>query len=195
MRSDKALASEQEFSGSECSIRGMFKFQRLEHIDPRGSFSKLFNKDDMTRFGWPEITHQVNFSRTELAGSIRGMHIQLGSIPEFKLVTCVRGSAWDVCVDLRKNSPTFLKWEAIELYENEAISVLIPPGCAHGFQSLSDETHLAYCHSAPFDPGAEVGINPFDTAIGIFWPRELTNISERDRGHASLPSDFKGFAI
>jgi len=195
MRQGESLMPERQVLGKERSIKGIFEFQRVESIDRRGSFLKLFDQDVLSGFGWSPRTHQVNFSRTELAGSVRGMHAQMGSVPEFKLVTCVRGVAFDVCIDLRKGSPTFLQWEAVELSEGNAVSLLIPPGCAHGFQTLSDDTHLVYFHSAPYEPDEEIGINPFDPAIGISWPRELAEISRRDSDHPLLQSDFEGFEI
>lgn len=122
------------------------------------------------------------------------MHAQTGKTPEYKLVTCVRGIIWDVAVDLRKNSETFLHWEVFELSREKAFSLLIPPGVAHGFQTLSDDVELVYCHSAPYVPDSGIGINPFDEVLAISWPLDVTDISARDRGHQALPPTFEGLS-
>ena len=184
-----------EFTARETSIRGLVTLKRFGHTDSRGSFSRIFNLADLSPFGWPSKTQQVNFSSTARRGTIRGMHAQSGSTPEYKIVTCVRGAVWDVAVDLRADSETFLRWEAVELSESNFLSFLIPPGVAHGFQSLSDDAALLYCHSAPYEPDFEVGVSPFDPIISISWPLEVTSISDRDSEHQPLSSDFKGLPI
>lgn len=123
------------------------------------------------------------------------MHAQPGGVPEYKLVTCIRGVVWDVCVDLRANSTTFLSWEGIELSDANALSLMIPPGVAHGFQTLSDNVELVYCHSAPYDSGSEFGVFPFDPLVAISWPLDVTAISDRDRNHRPLLPTFQGFTL
>lgn len=173
-------------------IAGLAIFKRFENQDARGSFSRIFSQDEHHSLGWTSTTRQVNFSRTARKGSIRGMHAQLGTTPEFKVVTCVRGVVWDVCVDLRRNSQSFLRWEAFELSENNALSLAIPPGVAHGFQTLRDDVELVYCHSASYEPDSEFGVSPFDPLIDVVWPLEVTVMSDRDRKHELLPASFKG---
>ena len=193
---DKLLAKNRfEFPVRENHMPGLFTLRRFEHKDFRGSFSRLFDMEELIPVGWPPIAGQVNFSITSLKGSIRGMHAQPGGIPEYKLVTCIRGAVWDVCVDLRANSTTFLSSECVELSAGNALSLLIPPGVAHGFQTMSDDVEIVYCHSAPFDPDSEFGVSPFDPLLGVSWPLEVTSISDRDRNHSLLPSTFEGLSV
>lgn len=184
-----------QLSATKTSIKGLVVLKRAEHRDSRGSFSRLFTQQDLAAFGWPVKTEQVNYSITERIGTVRGMHAQTGKTPEYKLVTCVRGTIWDVAVDLRKDSETFLDWEAFELSDANAFSLLIPPGVAHGFQTLSDSVGLVYCHSALYEPDSEIGISPFDQVLAIPWPLDVTDISARDRRHGPLPHTFEGLSV
>lgn len=177
------------------SIKGLVRFNRPRHTDSRGSFSRLFNREDLGPYGWTAKIEQVNFSSTIRRGTVRGMHAQIGETPEYKLVTSVRGTIWDVAVDLRKDSETFLGWEAFELSDANGCSLLVPPGVAHGFQSLTDDVELVYCHSAPYEPDSEIGFDPFDEKLVIMWPLEVTAISARDRSHQALPPTFEGLSI
>lgn len=183
-----------QFLASKTSIPGLISLRRTEKVDSRGSFSRLFDHQELSSFGWPELVNQVNFSITAIRGTVRGIHAQPGTSAEHKLVTCVRGAIWDVCVDLRKNSPTFLRWEAITLGADGGLSVLVPPGVAHGFQSLSNDVQLVYCHSAPYEPDSEIGVSPFDPGLAISWPLEVTAISDRDLKHPLLSPAFEGLA-
>ena len=192
MKETAGLNRLQGITAKTTSIEGLAMFKRFENQDERGSFSRIFSQDERQSLGWTSTTHQVNFSRTALKGSIRGMHAQLGTTPEFKIVTCVRGVVWDVCVDLRMNSQSFLSWEAFELSENNALSLAIPPGVAHGFQTLRDDVELVYCHSAPYEPDSEFGVSPFDPLIDVAWPLEVTVMSERDSKHELLSPSFSG---
>lgn len=180
---------------TETSIEGLVKFKRPEHKDSRGSFSRLFSQHDLAYFGWPATTEQVNFSITPRIGTVRGMHAQIGETPEYKLVACVRGKVWDVAVDLRKGSETFLGWEAFELSQANGFSLLIPAGVAHGFQTLSDDVEIVYCHSAPYEPDWEIGISPFEEMLGISWPLAVTTISDRDQRHQPLLPTFEGLIV
>lgn len=188
----RAVKAEDKPSHTRTSIKGVAVLKKNEHKDARGSFSKVFSHDTLSLLGWPLKTEQVNFSSTSQRGTIRGMHAQIGRIPEFKLITCVRGTIWDVAVDLRKDSQTFLKWEEFELSDANGLSLLLPPGVAHGFQTLSDDVSLIYCHSSPYEPDHEIGVSPFDERLAISWPLAVTAISDRDRGHEPLSPRFEG---
>lgn len=181
-----------EFAATETSMDGLVTLKRNVHKDERGSFFRLFSQSNLSPLGWPSKIQQVNFSSTARRGTIRGMHVQPGGTPEYKLVTCVRGFVWHAVVDLRNDSETFLSWEAFELSDTNSLSLLIPPGVAHGFQTLSDDVELVYCHSAPYEPESEIGVDPFDEMLGIPWPLAATAISDRDRGHRPLSPSFKG---
>ena len=121
------------------------------------------------------------------------MHFQRPPAAEAKLVSCPVGRAFDVAVDLRRNSPTFLKWAAIEI--DETTSFYIPQGCAHGFQALTDEVHLIYQHSAYYAPEAEGGVRFDDPAIGIAWPLPVGTMSDRDRSFDLIDQSFEGVTL
>jgi dTDP-4-dehydrorhamnose 3,5-epimerase len=104
----------------------------------------------------------------------------------------VRGEVWDVAVDLRAGSPTFLRWHAERLSAENGCALLIPEGFAHGFQALTDDVELIYCHSVAYSPQAEGGHNPRDVRLGVDWPLEITEISARDAAHPLLDSQFEG---
>lgn len=184
-----------QLSTIETSIKGLVRLERPKHRDSRGSFSRLFNQEDLGPYGWPAKIEQVNFSSTMRLGTIRGMHAQVSETPEYKLVTSVRGTIWDVVVDLRKGSETFLCWEAFELSEANGFSLMIPPGVAHGFQTLTDDVGLVYCHSAPYEQPSEIGVDPFDEMLAITWPLSVTAMSARDRSHQALSTTFEGLSV
>jgi dTDP-4-dehydrorhamnose 3,5-epimerase len=114
---------------------------------------------------------------------------------EMKLVSCLRGSVWDVAVDLRKGSDTFLHWQGEELTADNQRALLIPEGFAHGFQALTDDVELLYCHSAPFRDEAQGALNPRDHKLAIEWPLEITQISDADAHHPMIDQDFTGFVV
>ena len=112
-----------------------------------------------------------------------------------KLVTCIRGEVWDVAVDLRSDSPTFMHWHAEHLSAANGRALLIPEGFAHGFQALSDDVELLYAHTRSYIAEAEGGLNPKDSNLGITWPLEITEISDRDSRHPLITPEFKGVKI
>lgn len=112
-----------------------------------------------------------------------------------KLVTCLRGEVFDVAVDLRRGSPTFLQWHGERLSSENNRALLIPEGFAHGFQALTDAVELLYCHSTPYQPHAEAGLHPNDPRLSIAWPQEIADLSPRDGGHPVLTPDFRGVDV
>ncbi|HET7162894.1 MAG TPA: dTDP-4-dehydrorhamnose 3,5-epimerase, partial [Rhodanobacteraceae bacterium] len=135
---------------------------------------------------------QINLSETRGRGTLRGMHYQMPPMAEAKLIRCLRGCAFDVAVDLRAGSPTFLRWHALELAEDNDRAVFIPEGFAHGFQALTEEVDLLYMHTAPWTPACEAGLHHDDPRLAIDWPLPASAISERDRGYPFIGSDFAG---
>ena len=113
-------------------------------------------------------------------GVVRGMHYQIDEHAEQKIITCLAGRIFDVAVDLRETSPTYLQWFGIELSPERPISLVIPRGFAHGYQSLEDNSLIQYLVSTPFEPAAERGLHPFDPTIGIEWPLPCSGISDKD---------------
>lgn len=138
---------------------------------------------------------QINHSRTASVGAVRGMHYQNPPHMEMKMVRCLKGRVWDVAVDLRAGSPTLLQWHAEELTPGNARMLVIPEGCAHGFQVLEPGSELLYLHTEFYSPKVEGGVPFNDPRLAIAWPLPVTDISQRDRNHANITSDFHGIAI
>ncbi|MBI3728195.1 MAG: dTDP-4-dehydrorhamnose 3,5-epimerase family protein [Burkholderiales bacterium] len=177
------------------SIDSLHLLQRKVLGDKRGYFQRMFCAEDLAELGWREPIAQINHTYTSLKGSIRGMHLQLFPNAEMKLITCMKGEVWDVAVDLRAESATFLKWHAVLLSQANQRSFLIPAGFAHGFQTISDEVEMLYCHSKPYAPASEMGLNPFDVQLAIEWPLGLTGISDKDRNWPMLSKEFQGVIV
>lgn len=176
-------------------LQGLNVIERHPIGDARGNLTRLFCSHELAAAGWSYVIAQINYTCTESRGTVRGMHFQRPPQAEAKLVTCLRGCIWDVAVDLRANSPTFLKWHAEELSAENHRALLIPPGFAHGFQTLEDACELLYLHSAPYAPTCEAGLNANDEALAIRWPLSITEISKRDMQHPLLESEFVGMTL
>ena len=169
--------------------------ERQQLGDSRGLLSRLFCADELAAAGWHKPIAQINQTLTQKQGTIRGLHFQHPPHAEMKLVTCLRGAIWDVAVDLRAGSTTFLQWHAEELSAANHRALLIPEGFAHGFQALSDDCELLYLHSAAYSPEAEAGLNPKDRLLSITWPLATTELSARDAQHPMLDHQFKGVML
>jgi len=173
-------------------LKGSYEIEITPFVDDRGWFARYYCKNDFLQIGHQKDWVQLNHSVTNKKGSIRGMHFQIPPFQEIKMVKCIVGSVWDVIIDLRKGSPTFLKWFGLELSAQNKKMIYIPEGFAHGFQTLSDYAELIYHHTEFYNPEAERGIRYDDTAIKIEWPLMLTSISARDQNHPLLNEQFKG---
>jgi dTDP-4-dehydrorhamnose 3,5-epimerase len=160
--------------------------------DARGTLARLFCEVELVEQLGSRRIRQINLSRTNRIGAIRGLHYQNPPHAEMKIVRCLRGKVWDVAVDLRRRSPTFLQWHGVELFPSGWHGLVIPEGCAHGFQVLEPESELLYLHTAVYEPSAEGGIRYDDPALGIAWPLPPQDVSARDQQHASLAGDFEG---
>ncbi|SEB02840.1 dTDP-4-dehydrorhamnose 3,5-epimerase [Paraburkholderia sartisoli] len=147
-------------------------------------------RDFAEAHGTREIV-QINWSHTVPAGTVRGLHFQAGADADAKWVRCIEGHVWDVMVDLRQDSPTFLQWHAVELSAENNRAVFIPEGCAHGFQSIEPDSKLLYLHTAFYQPSAERGIAFDDSQLAIAWPREVTLLSPRDRALPTVKTYFE----
>jgi dTDP-4-dehydrorhamnose 3,5-epimerase len=160
--------------------------------DSRGYLERMFCEDELQDiFGGRRIV-QINHTLTQAKGTVRGMHFQYAPHSEMKFVSCLRGAVYDVAVDLRKDSPTFLKWHAELLSADNHKTFAIPEGFAHGFQTLTDDCEMLYLHTAAYAPDAEAGLNPQDTMLAITWPLPITEISARDMAHVPITADFEG---
>jgi dTDP-4-dehydrorhamnose 3,5-epimerase len=173
-------------------LAGVRTVRRQRAGDARGFLSRVFCADDLRQVGWSQPIAQVNHTYTARRGTVRGLHFQHPPHAEMKLVSCLRGEVWDLALDLRAGSPTFLQWHAERLSADNGAALLIPEGVAHGFQTLTDDVEMLYCHSAAYTAGAEGGLNPRDARLAIAWPLPISEISERDRRHPALGDDFEG---
>jgi dTDP-4-dehydrorhamnose 3,5-epimerase len=165
-------------------INGVFELLAQPFADHRGAFLNAFRAQELAYMGsWGDRgIAQVNLSRTEAVGTIRGLHLQAEPHSEAKLVRCLRGRVWDVAVDLRQDSPTYRYWHAVELSPEQGNALLIPEDCAHGFQVLQPGSELLYLHSGAWEPQAETGVRWDDPQLAIAWPLPAGELSERDRG-------------
>jgi dTDP-4-dehydrorhamnose 3,5-epimerase len=165
-------------------IQGLLELNTQPFADQRGVFLNAFRAAEPAfQEAWGERgVAQVNLSRTEAVGTIRGLHRQATPYSEAKLVRCLRGRVWDVAVDLRPASPTWGLWHAAELSPDRGNALLIPEGCAHGFQVLEAGSELLYLHSGPWVPEAETGVRFDDPQLAIPWPLPPLGLSGRDLG-------------
>lgn len=179
---------------TDLPLAGLKRVERQRRGDTRGFLARVFCADELRGAGWTDPVAQINHTYTARKGTVRGMHFQRPPHAEMKLVSCLRGEVWDVAVDIRAGSPTFLRWHAEVLSADNGYALLIPRGFAHGFQALSDDAELLYCHSAPYNAPAEGGLNPRDRKLAIAWPLPVTDISDRDARLATLDDGFAGVA-
>jgi dTDP-4-dehydrorhamnose 3,5-epimerase len=179
----------------ETPLAGVNVVQLDSRGDSRGAFTRLFCEEELRDVLGGRRIVQANHSITEQVGSIRGMHFQHAPHAEMKLITCVRGAVWDVAVDLRPASPTYLKWHGEELSADGHRLMVIPEGCAHGFQVLRPGSELIYLHTAAYRPSAEGGVRYDDPALNIRWPLPDGIVSERDRSHPAIDKTFTGVRL
>jgi len=163
--------------------------------DERGYLERMFCADELAQFGWVQAIRQINRTLTVKKGTFRGLHMQRSPYAEMKLITCLKGEVWDVAVDVRKNSPTFLQWHAVILSAENKCSYLLPEGFAHGFQTLTDEVEMMYCHSQRYMPTHELGLNILDEKLGINLPLAISEISGKDRAFPMLDNEFSGVNV
>ena len=180
---------------SETAIHGCYVIGCNPLEDERGIFFRSFDKKEFQNIGFTMDFVQHNVSINAKKGTVRGMHFQQPPHAESKLVQCIAGSIFDVVVDLRKGSPTFLKWIAVELSASQYNQVLIPDGCAHGFQTLEDHSVVVYHHTNYYTKESERGMRHNDPLLKIAFPLPVSVISERDKSHPFLDSQFKGLDL
>ena len=177
--------SSARFSIQSTKVNGAKILKRKPIRDVRGAFERLFCKDEYDFHDLAFDVRQINLSRSVEPGTVRGIHLQHSPAEEKKIISCVSGAVWDVVVDLRFNSSTYGQWDAIELSEDNDLSLFIPRGCGHCFQALNKNSKLIYFHSHDYKPRYEGGVNPLDPDLNISWPLPVVNLSERD---GNLPS-------
>lgn len=183
------------FNLIETSIDDLKVVERKPIVDARGFLSRMYCAQSFSAFGVNKPIAQINHTLTQIKGTVRGLHFQYSPHAETKLVTCIKGEIFDVAVDLRKNSPTFLKWHGEILSADNHKSLLIPEGFAHGFQTLTENCELLYLHTETYQPSAEGALNVLDSALKINWPLPIAELSERDKIHAMIDENYKGIAL
>ncbi|APB33173.1 dTDP-6-deoxy-L-mannose-dehydrogenase [Gloeomargarita lithophora Alchichica-D10] len=165
------------------------------HEDERGVFYRGFCDHELDEILMGRTIRQINLSITHQVGTIRGLHFQHPPYAEMKMIRCIQGCVWDVVVDLRKESATFLQWYGVELSGDNKLMIVIPEGCAHGFQSLIGKSELLYLHTKPYVPTAEGGIKYDDPSLKIPWPLAIAEISERDCSFPLLNENYQGIVL
>ena len=183
------------FSVTDLPLHGLKVVERQKLGDSRGFLSRLFCAEELAAAGWHQPIAQINQTVTQKQGTVRGMHYQHPPHSEMKLVSCLQGVIWDVAIDLRAGSPTFLHWHAVELSAANHRALLIPEGFAHGFQTLVDNCELIYMHTKAYAPSAEAGLNPQDPMLATTWPLAITELSARDTQHPMVDHLFKGVQL
>lgn len=163
--------------------------------DTRGAFVRLFCARELQPLLGDRQIAQINHSRTNRPGVVRGLHFQYPPRAEMKMVRCLRGRVWDVAVDIRADSPTFLEWYAQELMPDEGNMMVIPEGFAHGFQALEPESELLYLHTDFYHPLLEGGLRYNDPRLNIPWPLTPQDLSPRDLAHPVLTEAFSGVVL
>lgn len=179
----------------ETSLSGAYEIEIEPFRDDRGFFARTFCKKEFEKIGFFYDIIQINHSMTRRNGTIRGLHYQISPASEIKIIRCIQGAVFDVIVDLRTFSPTFLHWHGVELSRENQKMIFVPSGFAHGFQTLSDAAELIYLHSEFYNPEYENGLRFNDPSISIKWPLPLSCISEKDSAFPLINASFKGITI
>lgn len=170
----------------ETALPGAFVIEMDRRDDERGFFARSWCQQEFKDRGLNPRLVQCNVSFNKKRGTLRGMHYQAKPYEEAKLVRCTRGALYDVIIDLRAGSPTYLQWEAVELTEQNRRMLYIPEGCAHGFQTLEDGTEVFYQMSEAHRPAYARGVRWNDPAFGIHWPDGERVISARDNAYPNF---------
>lgn len=166
----------------ETKLRGAYILDLEPHYDERGFFSRAWCENEFKEYGLKTGIVQCNISYNNKKGTLRGMHYQKEPYCETKFIRCIKGSLYDVIIDLRVNSDTYGQWLGIELSEKDYRGIYVPEGFAHGFQTLEDNTCAFYQVTEFYTPGAEQGIKWNDSMFNIEWPiKENLIISDKDR--------------
>lgn len=173
---------------TELELKGAFLIELDIKKDERGWFSRIFCKKEFSILGHTKEWVQINHSTSKNCGTIRGLHFQKKPFEEIKLVRCISGKIFDVIVDIRTNSETYLKWLSVELSAENKNMLYIPEGFAHGFQTLSDDVEIIYHHTEFYSPENEGGIRYNDPILKINWPLPISYISDRDLNHILINS-------
>jgi dTDP-4-dehydrorhamnose 3,5-epimerase len=185
----------QRFLISDTPLANLRVLQRQPLGDSRGFLERMYCAEELRFLAPGRSIVQINHTRTGARGTVRGMHYQLPPHAETKFVSCLRGEVYDVAVDLRADSPTFLRWHAEILSGGNHKTFVIPEGFAHGFQTLSENCEMLYFHTMAYEPTAERGLNATDPRLAIRWPLPVDGQSFRDRAHPPIEPSFTGVIL
>lgn len=174
---------------------GAYVIEPEPFLDERGFFARIFCQKEFAAIGFHKQIVQINQSETRQKGMIRGIHYQTPPACESKIIRCVQGAVYDVMVDIRAGSSTFMQWHGVELSKDTMRMVYIPEGFAHGFQALTDNAELIYHHSEFYSPELERGIRFDDPNLAINWPLKPVAISPKDQGYPFIGNGFEGIKI
>jgi len=173
-------------------IDGLLLIEPTVSNDERGSFFRLFCKEEFQNFGINIDIKQTNISFNKAIGTIRGLHYQSPPSTESKIIRCCQGEIFDIAVDIRKNSKTYLSFFSVNLSSKNKLMLFIPNGFMHGFQTLTNNVYVEYYHSDFFVEKLDNGISYQDKILNIKWPLKVTNISEKDKGLPMIDEVFGG---
>lgn len=192
----KKLNEEKLFIQSQ-AIPDVKLITHKSYLDERGCLERMFCSKELSSILNHNSILQINRTRTSEKGTIRGMHFQHRPFQENKIVQCIKGRIFDVVVDLRSNSNTYMQNFSIELSESKMENLFIPEGFAHGFQALTNDVELIYFHTNYYNSDFENGINPLDKLLNLNWPLKLNIISKRDSSFKPLNENQikKGFDV
>ena len=180
---------------SKTNLEGVYTYAATPFIDERGSFSRLFCAKELAEILGDRQIVNINQSTNTHKGTVRGLHYQNPPFAEMKIVRCTQGKIFDVAVDIKKDSPTFLQWIGVELSPENGVAIIIPEGFAHGFQALEANSTVSYCVTQYYNTTADSVINPQDPSIAIDWPLKPDHMSKKDAGCAFIDESFTGLEL
>ncbi len=176
-------------------IGGLYTIEMELLEDDRGFFGRVFCSEEMESISHNSGIVQINHSSNKKKGTLRGLHYQVEPYGEIKIVKCIRGAVFDVVVDIRKDSKTFLKWFGVELSGKNMKMLYIPKGFAHGFLTLENDSELIYFHSNFYHKESERALRYNDPALDIKWPASINQISQKDLNNSLIGKDFEGIEV
>ena len=183
------------FNFTETKLADLFTIQRKPTADSRGFFARFFCAEEFRELGLVKPIVQINHTLTDKKGAVRGMHFQYPPYTETKIVSCLWGKIFDVAVDIRHGSPTFLQWYGVELSSENFKSLYIPEGFAHGFQTLTEHCEIFYLVTAPYAPEYEGAIHPQDPEIAVDWSLGVSLLSDKDSSIPLISRSFQGLEL
>ncbi len=183
------------FDVVQTAITGLHVLHRKPLGDSRGYLERMYCSEELAALAPGRTIMQINHTLTGRRGTVRGMHYQLPPHAETKFISCLRGEVFDVAVDLRQGSPTFLRWHAEVLSAENHRTLVVPEGFAHGFQNLTDDCELLYLQTAAFAPDSEGALHANDPRLAVEWPLSVSGLSARDAGHPMLDDEFSGVEL